>query len=148
MAAPIDLEKSLEKMKQLGYRLTPQRIELLQALIDDKRPMSAHEIHEKVKQSHPHVSLDTVYRNLSTLASTGIISQINLQSRDSAKFEFQGASHHHHAVCIDCKTSICLDTCGLPERTMQEVQKTGFSIVGHVFEIYGYCENCKTSSTQ
>lgn len=138
-----DLEISLEKIKKMGYRLTPQRVELLQTLIETQGPMSAHEIHESIKKKQPHVSLDTVYRNLSTLTATGIVSQINLQNRDSARFEYQGTAHHHHAVCMNCKTSFCLATCGLPEKTMKEIKDTGFEIAGHVFEVYGYCSDCR-----
>ena len=137
-----DLEFSKQKIRGLGYRLTPQRIELLQTMIDGKRPMSAQEIHDQIKESHPHVSLDTVYRNLSTLAATGLISQINLQNRDSARFEYQGRTHHHHAVCVTCKKSFCLDVCGVPEKTIRETEKSGFRVVGHIFEVYGYCAQC------
>ena len=56
---------------------------------------------ERVKETYPYISLDTVYRNLSLLTNTGLVNQINLQAKGISLFEFQGEAHHHHAVVGD-----------------------------------------------
>lgn len=134
---------SLQKIKDLGYKLTPQRIEILETVIESDSPLTVQEIHAAIKERHPHVSLDTVYRNLSTLTEAGLVGQINLQSRDSARFEFQGKHHHHHAICLSCKQSFCLEHCDVSGAFKHQMENAGFKPVTHIFEVYGYCEDCQ-----
>ncbi|MCB1167817.1 MAG: transcriptional repressor [Leptospiraceae bacterium] len=136
---------SLQKIKDLGYRLTPQRIEILETIIESDNALTVQEIHAAIKIKHPHVSLDTIYRNLSTLTEAGLVGQINLQSRESAKFEFQGKHHHHHAVCLSCKKSFCLDDCSVSEAFEKQMKEANFRPVTHIFEVYGYCSECQES---
>ena len=138
-----ELAFSLQKIKDLGYKLTPQRIEILETIIGSEIPLSVQEIHAAIKEKHPHVSLDTIYRNLSTLTEAGLVGQINLQSRESARFEFQGKHHHHHAICLSCKQSFCLDHCDVSGAFKEQMDREHFKPVTHIFEVYGYCEDCQ-----
>lgn len=143
--ATMDLQEALSHIKKSGQKLTPQRSEILRLLINQKGPVSAARIHDKVRLKHPTVSLDTVYRNLSMLVKTGLVTQLNLQSKDSARFEFQGTAHHHHAVCLECGKVLCINFCPRPEDL--SVEDTGFKVTGHAFEVYGYCSSCKKQAS-
>ena len=79
---------SLQKIKDLGYRLTPQRIEILETIIESDNALTVQEIHAAIKIKHPHVSLDTIYRNLSTLTEAGLVGQINIHTQECACWEF------------------------------------------------------------
>lgn len=138
-----ELEQSLEWIRELGYRLTPQRIEILNILVSARSPIAAQEVHRRILGRQPNVSLDTVYRNLTTLVDAGLVSMVGLQNRDSARFEYQGKDHHHHAVCLKCKKSFCIGEITHQPGIEKELKAAGFQPMGHVFEIYGLCASCR-----
>lgn len=138
------LERAIAKLQELGIRITPQRREILKALLKAGAPLTAREIADRVQKTYPQISMDTVYRNLTMLAQVGLVNQINLQNRESSRFEFQGdGEHHHHVVCLDCGVTYCIDVCPVPVTTVLPQEDPGFRVVSHAFEIYGYCAACQ-----
>lgn len=138
------LDNVVAQLRKRGLRITPQRREIIKALLSSKRPLSAREIADHVRRVYPQISLDTIYRNLATMAQVGLVNQINLQNRESSRFEFQGDDgHHHHVVCLDCGVTYCVDVCPLPATTVTPPEDPGFRVVGHAFEVYGYCKSCQ-----
>lgn len=131
----------LAELKRRGYKVTPQRRAILQALCAFERPPSAREILENIRVAFPEISLDTVYRNLNLLAGAGLVHQINLQARESTRYEV-GGSHHHHLVCLGCGESVCVTHCAMGKRELALAREKEFRVVSHAFEIYGYCKQC------
>lgn len=134
----------LQTLREQGYKRTPQRERIVEILWESRAPMTAREVYDAVKEEFPHVSLDTVYRNLDLLRKAGLASQINLQNRESARFELHhDGEHHHHVVCLDCGKAVCLPVCPLDSHTLDTARKRDFTLVGHAFELYGYCDRCR-----
>jgi Fe2+ or Zn2+ uptake regulation protein len=134
--------EAVERIRAAGHKLTPQRMEILRVLIGANASISAQAVQERVRATYPCISLDTVYRNLFMLTNTGLVTQINLQSKGTALFEFQGEAHHHHAICLQCGQSFCVDACPLPEAIPLPAADRNFQVVSHAFELYGYCSAC------
>ena len=67
----------------------------MQLLAKRKGRHSVQAVFQEVRKVHRTISLDTVYRTLSTLANLGVLSQIKLHGADLV-YEFQEAGHHHH----------------------------------------------------
>lgn len=132
----------LRWLRERGLRATSQRIAILEALGAAGRALTAREIHQRVRATHPTISLDTVYRTLAALTAAGLVGQINLQNREAARFELQADAHHHHAVCLGCGQSYCLPGCPPGLGAPPAVPVPGFRVVGHAFEVYGYCPAC------
>ena len=65
-------------LRELGYRLTPQRMLILAALRDSDDHISAEEIHARVRAKYPHVNISTVYRTLELLKSLGLVTETDL----------------------------------------------------------------------
>lgn len=140
----MDFQDAVSRLREAGHKLTPQRMEILRVLISAGAPMSALAVMARVKETYPYISLDTIYRNLSMLTTTEMVNQINLQHKGTALFEFQGEGHHHHAVCLECGKSFCVDSCPLPKVVPLPAADLQFQVVSHAFEIYGYCSSCQT----
>ncbi len=138
----MELKAAAQSLRDAGYKLTPQRIEVLRVLIGAGTSISAQAILERIRETYPAMSLDTVYRNLTLLTTTGLVNQINLQTKRTALFEFQGERHHHHAICLECGKSRCVDVCPFPETLLLPTPDTTFQVVSHALEIYGYCAEC------
>ena len=107
----MELKEAVTQIRAAGHKLTPQRMEILRVLIAAGAPIAALAVLARVKETYPYISLDTIYRNLSMLSNTGLVNQINLQNKGTALFEFQGEAHHHHAICLECGKSFCVDAC-------------------------------------
>ena len=55
-----------------GYRLTPQRIMVVDALHSVETHISAEEIFDKLKEKYPYANISTVYRTLELLKELGL----------------------------------------------------------------------------
>lgn len=143
----MELREALQHIRDAGHKLTPQRMEILRVLISAPASISAQAILERVRETYPCISLDTVYRSLSMLTNTGIVNQINLQTKGIALFEFQGDAHHHHAICLQCGRSFCIDSCPVPPVISLPASDPKFRVISHAFEIYGDCSACQQKGT-
>lgn len=139
---------AVRQLRDAGHKLTPQRIEILRVLMNAGAPVSAHAVLVRVQETYPYISQDTVYRNLSMLANTGLVNQINLQNQGLSLFEFQGDAHHHHAICLTCGKTFCIDSCPMPEVIPLPTADRNFRVISHAFELYGYCSACHVKSPQ
>ncbi len=142
-AGPHPVEAALVRLKAEGLRITPQREDIIAYLAKRRGRHSARSVFEAIRKKHRNISLDTVYRTLSTLANLGLLAQIKLHGAD-LQYEFQEAGHHHHhAVCLSCGQSSCLNVCPLPDKFFEDLEANEFRVVSHAFEVYGYCAKCR-----
>ncbi len=134
-------------LEEKGYRITPQRRSIIDALIQSDKPQTAKEVLEKVRKKFSEIGLDTVYRNLNLLSEMGCLIQINLRSSEKSRFELlkNGEGYHHHIVCIGCGESVCLGQCVLNEQDLSAIRENGYEMVAYAFEIYGYCPECRNT---
>src|SRR3989337_873572 len=81
-------------MRGGGYKATPQRVAVLQALAEEQ-----HQSLEEVRARCPEVGLVTVYRTLGLFGELGIVRRLDLG--DGARYEL-AEDHHHHMICESC----------------------------------------------
>src|SRR5262245_27748172 len=95
----------INELKTRGYRVTPQRAIILEAIEELPGHMTAEEIFEVVQQTSSYISLATVYRTLDLLKELGLITESHMGTTTT---HYAPISHgpHHHAVCRKCNRSI------------------------------------------
>ena len=72
-------EKALKKLKENGYKLTPQRLKLLGVLEETgKSHPSLNDLLEEVRKDFPTMSFSTLYSNLLTLRELGLVELFSL----------------------------------------------------------------------
>ena len=135
--------KGLELLRQKGYKITPQRRAVLEALDAGCQFPTAQQVLELVREKQPDVSLDTVYRNLTLMVSLGIVHEI-FRSAGNAYEIVEPGHNHHHLVCTECGKTECIDICPMNKIYEKEAEKRGFLVTGHVFEFYGLCWSCRS----
>lgn len=140
------METIVNLLRSKGYKITPQRRAVIDALKHCGKFSTAQNILDFVKKSHPNVSLDTVYRNLNMLAEIGFVHEINTKNRDGNVFEIAGKEHHHHFVCTECGRLECMEACPVNEEIIGLALERGFEITGHLFELYGRCSSCRQNN--
>jgi Fe2+ or Zn2+ uptake regulation protein len=132
----------LDALKDKGFKLTVQRRRIIETLRQLGGRVSARDIHQALRKKNPSLSLDTVYRNLRLLTEIGLVHQISLQS--GAVFELaDDRRHHHHLVCIDCEKVACIEYCPEFPAYSDHAASEGFTVLGHIFEVYGRCTECQ-----
>src|SRR5688572_11288614 len=88
-------------LREQGYRLTPQRMIVLEVLDSEGGHLSAEAIHSKVVARFPNVNLSTIYRTLEMLISAGAATTAEL-GHGKRMFELATRGPHHHLVCTGC----------------------------------------------
>lgn len=123
-----------------GLRITHQRLEVYRELAAAVDHPSAETIHQRLRRNIPTISLDTVYRTLSTLARHGLISRIDTIENPS-RFEATGI-RHHHLICSECKKISDFQWKAVDEIPLPyEIESWGHIAARNVV-IYGVCGDC------
>lgn len=139
------MEELVALLREKGYKITPQRRAVIEALLGCGKFPTAQQVREFIKKTNPDISLDTIYRNLGLLIDLGVVHEINLHNREGNVFEIVTSGHHHHLVCIECGETECLEICPVNDTYIAEAEARGFTVTGHTFEFYGRCRHCKNN---
>ena len=139
-----ELQEAIERVRQLGLRLTQQRLLVLQALCDLGGHASAEEIHEQATRQRRDLNLSTVYRTLERLRDLRILSQTDL-GRGCAEYEILTGRPHHHLVCQRCGRVIDLDHGYFAAAAESIRADLGFEPILDHFAIFGLCGECRTA---
>lgn len=131
-----------QRLRQSGCRMTPQRRLIIDTLLRAPEPLTAQQVYETVAASFPNISFDTVYRNLGLLNRLGVVNRINLKVRFNSRFEIADG-HRHHFVCLECGSSFPINFCPFEQFVPKIPPESGFRVVDHAFEMYGYCAQCQ-----
>ena len=136
------------KLSERGYKMTPQRKEILQIFVDhsDYHHMSAEDVYGILRDNKSEIGLATVYRALDLLSELGILVQIDFGD-GCARYELNTTDpkihHHHHLICLKCKKVIEFEEDLLDDLEADIAQKSGFEILNHEVKFFGYCKDCR-----
>ena len=96
----IRLETMIQKMREKGLRITPQRIAILRVLSISKGHPSVENIYEQVKEEFPTTSVATVYKNVSMLKELGEVLELSFGT-ESSRYDGNKPDPHPHLICVD-----------------------------------------------
>lgn len=128
------LERAVGKMRGRGYKVTPQRVAVLTALVAEQ-----HQSLEGIRARCPGVGMVTVYRTLDLLGSLGLVRRLDLG--DGARYEI-AEDHHHHMICESCGDISEFDECPLDPSRLP-ARDRNFEVRSHSVEVYGRCATCR-----
>jgi Fur family ferric uptake transcriptional regulator len=128
-------------LREVGYRLTPQRLMILSIISDSSGHVTADAIHEQVKEQYPYVDISTVYRTLRLLRKLKLVTEADLGG-GMAHYELADRGAHHHLVCRGCGTTMALDDAFLEPLADSLRSKYGFAADLEHLAIFGLCKDC------
>ena len=140
-------KKFKDYLRQHGFRLTPQREAVLEALHELKGcTTTAEQLHEHARQADGGIDLATVYRTLELLADLGFAKCIQTGQKERL-WEFLGAEEHPHPHML-CRA--CGRLTGLEEADVSELRdglrrRYGFEPSLGDLTIPGLCPECRQS---
>ena len=140
------MESLKDKLKEKGYKLTPQRRATLDTIMEHQgKHLSTEEIYDLVKAKCPEIGLATVYRTLQLLDELGLITKINFDD-GCGRYELNthiDDHHHHHLICLQCGAVIEVEV-DLMESLEEEIEANyDFQISDHKVKFFGLCSKCK-----
>ncbi|MCA9973240.1 MAG: transcriptional repressor [Anaerolineales bacterium] len=95
-----DASQFAAEIRRQGYRMTPQRQLVLEAV----RALAGHatpgEIYDWVQQQAPAINRATVYRVLGFLCELQLVARFDVAG--TTTYELVGPQPHHHLVCRAC----------------------------------------------
>lgn len=89
------VKKFKDKLKEENYKVTPQRIEVINALVELDHP-TAKEIQEEIEKRYPMISPSTIYGSLDLLEEIGELMPI--QEGNETRYDLSPEIHPHY-IC-------------------------------------------------
>ena len=132
----------LQTLKEQGYRLTPQRVLVIEAIHDAESHISAEEIYAQVRAKYPEVNISTVYRTLELLKKLELVTETNM-GEGILRYHHADEGHHHHLVCRKCGRIFDLDEPVLDSLTGALIRECGFVPDFKHLAIFGHCLECQ-----
>ena len=132
-----------ETISHNGHRLTPQRREVYNVLLEDRDHPTATEVFIRAKKRIPAISLATVYNCLETLVECGLAKQVNVE-REATRY-CPNLSEHGHFVCESCGIVSDIPVSKGGSLTQFLKVPSGFSVNHSEITLRGTCPACKKS---
>jgi Fur family transcriptional regulator, peroxide stress response regulator len=94
------IDKQVAVLREMGLKITSQRMAVLKALDGNTSHPSAIDIYRGLRPEHPTMSLATVYNTLEVLAKNGMLLELPI-TKDKMNYD-PDTSEHDHAYCSSC----------------------------------------------
>jgi Fe2+ or Zn2+ uptake regulation protein len=135
----------LDRLRAHGWRITPQRRAIVQALAGEHVHRTADQVHAAARALVPEVSLATVYNTLNELVGMGEISAIHVGD-GIARYDPKVGPDHHHLVCAGCGRMFDVSPSGIDRLSLPAEQLHGMRIENVEVVFRGRCRDCATNS--
>ena len=130
-------ESRIERLcAEHGLRMTAPRRVIARVLSDASDHPDVDEVYRRVNAIDSGISLSTVYRTVSLLASKGIIARHDF---GAGRMRFEEATSEHHDHLINVETGDVIEFHNEEIERIQEriARELGFELVGHRLQLFG-----------
>ena len=128
------------RLREKGYRLTPQRELVLQA-VERLGHATPDEVHAAIREQSSAVNLSTVYRTLELLEELGLVRHAHLTDR-APTYHSTATPDHAHLVCRGCGRVTEASPEDVGPLTGRLEERFGFRAdIGHL-TVFGRCRDC------
>jgi Fur family transcriptional regulator, ferric uptake regulator len=135
----------VKRLRSKGYRITLQRLIVLDAVCEVGGHATFGQIHQRVKFADPTISKSTVYRALDILSEVGLVAETEI-GNEGKVYIITGGASHHHLVCSSCGTVSMFDVRLLDPVIDLILDKHNFQVHADHLVLSGLCENCRGSN--
>jgi len=132
------------QLKDEGYRLTPQRLAILEVIKGAGCHMSMQDVLGVLADQYPTMSLPTVYRNLQWLKAAGLVAESDFGG-DRHEYEYMAepCRRHHHLVCLECGERLEIPDSVLDRLRAHFREQYGYDPRMDHFAFFGICPHCQ-----
>ncbi|MBN1885885.1 MAG: transcriptional repressor [Candidatus Krumholzibacteriota bacterium] len=133
-------ESTIQKLRENGFKLTPQRLAVVRYLLGNTMHPKAETIHVDLKRKYPSLSFSTVYNTLNTLASINEIQALHIF--DDHLIYDPNTSPHIHFLCRSCEQIIDIDLKGTDMISIPVTEIDGHRVESYQVIFRGTCKDC------
>ena len=138
MSAPWQAE-----LRARGYRLTPQRQLVLEA-VRTLGHATPEDIATEVRKTASGVNITTVYRTLELLEELGLATHTHL-GHGAPTYHAAGDDTHIHLVCRNCGVVSEESPAFVDDLVRSLEERRGFAVDVTHFAVFGQCASCQRS---
>ena len=131
-----------EYLRSQGKSVTPERLEILDEILELSAHFKIDDIILKVTNSETKISRATVYRSIKTIEEAGLIKY--LRSINDEKIYEVVEEHHDHMICEICGNIIEFHNKKLESLQNSICEQQGFTANRHTMKIFGVCKSCSS----
>lgn len=136
-----------ELLREYGLRVTPQRVALVEIIREMPAHFAAEDVHQRIAERFPTISVVSVYRGLETLRRLGLVSRTEVGAA-SAAYEWSQGHRHHHLICTNCGGVAQFDDSELTPLREQLLAHHGFRAAIDHYAIFGLCRPCAADANR
>lgn len=137
------LTQAMNLCKQRKANLTPQRLEVLRLIVQQKRAISAYDLLDKLRIAKPQAKPPTVYRALDFLLAQGLIHRVESTNSYVLCHHFLEPAHTSVLfICDFCGSVIEHPTTDIKQILLELTKQDGFVLRHSVVEVDGLCSSC------
>ncbi len=129
-------------LKEKDLRITSHRVAILNYISKIKLPVTAYEIIEVLRKKY-NIDQATVYRNLTSLHSSGLLRRLDF-NRGHAHYELETGRASYQLVCTKCETVEKIEGVSIDDTVKKMIKKSKKfkNITTYSMEIYALCKAC------
>lgn len=140
------METYTSHLHEHGFRMTPQRMAVLNILSQAGAHLTPLAICQKAAEALPGLTDATVYRTLTFLAQQGLVLAAHV-GNGQLVYEIAGRNHHH-LICRKCGNTCEISHDLLKSLYEQFQASTGYQIDTVHVTFFGLCPACQAKKTQ
>ncbi len=130
----------------MGQVVLPEDRAIVDAVLATEQHCTVDEIHKRVADQYPDLSVAHVRRTLRLLCDLGIATR--LEAGDRLLYEhIHLGEHHDHFICLRCGKIHEFSDDQIEDRQLEQARLLGFHPLVHRLEIRGICSGCASGKT-
>ncbi|MFB6290135.1 MAG: Fur family transcriptional regulator [Candidatus Bipolaricaulia bacterium] len=130
------IKKFRERLKEEGLKVTPQRIEVVNSLVELDHP-TAKEIKKHIEDRYPMISPSTIYGTLDLLEDMGEL--IPIQDGTETKYDLSPEIHPHF-ICEEDGEILDIEDSEVERKLRELLEDCPFEATRIELNFYGQCE--------
>ncbi len=130
----------LTRLRDRGWRLSPQRRVIAEVLTGRHVHLTAEEIHDRAGSRLPEISRATVYNTLNELVGMGEVLEVSVID-GPRRYDPNAHDPHQHLVCTGCHVILDVPAAAPPSGPTGP-EAAGYLITGVDIVYRGLCPEC------
>ncbi len=143
------MDELARELRGSGYRLTPQRLAVLEALIEDEEHPSAETVYGRISEKLPTTSLATVYNTLDALREIGQVLEVR-PGQGPVRYDVRQPHSHPHLLCTRCGRveDAPASATAQPLQPAPVVAAAGWQELDVRLDFQGVCPTCRQQEAE
>ncbi|WP_127161217.1 Fur family transcriptional regulator [Veillonella sp. VA137] len=134
-----------QKLREEGYKVTPQRIAIYNVLYAENNHPTAEMIYQSLREDHPSMSLATVYKTMEIFERIGLVRVLDLGD-DCSRYDWD-IRNHPHVRCTMCNRINDLHDVQVNCLREEVARHSEYEITGLHVSFEGICPECLRKSS-